>query len=254
MKATDNEGIGNRLLAALPPDELAGVCPHLTRVELAREQILHHSEVTLEHVYFPETAVLSYVFNTEDGVPFEVGLVGSNGVAGLCVALGTRRTPNHTEVLIGGSALRLNASVFEAEVRRVASLSRLALCYAQAAIVNAGQMQVCMRLHSLEERLACWLLLIYDPLPRKVLPLTQAAIGQMLGVPRNGVSASANQLRARGLIKYSRGNLMIQDRDALAEFACNCFQVVSEEYERVFSERTSGDSPGKIKIPNIGNI
>lgn len=247
MKVTDNEVIGNRLLAALSPDELSRLRPHLTRVELAREQILHHPEMSLEHVYFPETAVLSYVFNTEDGVPFEVGLVGSNGVAGLCVALGTRRTPNHTEVLIGGSALRLNASVLEAEMGRVSSLSRLALCYAQATIVNGGQMQVCMRLHSLEERLACWLLLIYDPLPRKVLPLTQAAIGQMLGVSRNGVSASAKRLQARGLIKYSRGHLMIQDRDALAEFACNCFQVVSKEYERVFSERASAASAQQDK-------
>lgn len=239
MKITGAEEIGNRLLASLPPEELARVRPHLVRVELVREQILHHPEVPLEHVYFPETAVLSHVFNTEEGVPLEVGLAGSNGLAGVCVALGTRRTPNHTEVLIGGTALRMSADVLEAEANRGGTLSELMRRYAQAIIVNGGQMQVCMRHHSLEERLACWLLLIYDPKPRKELPLTQAAIGQMLGVRRSGVSSSANRLQMKGLIKYSRGHLMIQDRDALAEFACNCLKVVSDEYEHVFEAKSA---------------
>lgn len=240
MNVTDNEEIGNRLLAAIPAKELARLCPHLTRVELDREQLVHHPELLLEHVYFPETAVLSYVHNTEDGMPLEVGLIGRNGLAGVCVALGTPRTPNQTEVLIGGTALRMSARSLREEMRSGGALADLLRRYAQATIVNAGQMQVCMRCHSLEERLAAWLLLI-DPLPRKTLPLKQEAIGQMLGVRRNRVSAAAHRMQAKGLIKYSRGLLMIQDRAALTEFACRCFKVVSDEYECVFSPSPVAD-------------
>lgn len=236
MKVKDDVGFGNRLLVALPGTESSCVCSHLSRVELSREQILHHPETPLDYVYFPETAVLSYVFITEGGVPLEVGSVGSNGLAGVCVALGARRMPNHTEVLIEGTALRMSACALREELSRAPVLSALIYRYAQATIVHSGQMQVCMRLHSLEERLAGWLLLLYDLNPPRPLPLTQRAIGQMLGVRRNGVSEAAGQLQERGLISYSRGRIAIPARQALAEFACNCYRVVQEEYERVFSK------------------
>jgi CRP-like cAMP-binding protein len=250
MKVTDKEGVGNRLLSALSAEEYDRVRPHLTRVELLPEQIIHYAEIPVSYVYFPETAALAYVYNTEEGVPLEVGTIANNGLAGVFVALGTRRTPNQTEVLIGGTALRLSANVMQAEAKRGGALSELVYRYAQATMVNAGQMQVCMRHHSLEERLACWLLLIYDSNSRKALPLTQAAIGQMLGVRRGGVSSAANHLQAKGLIKYSRGKLTILDREALVEFACRCFKVVSEEYESVFSEQSAGYSTSQTKYPD----
>lgn len=224
------------MLAALPAGELDRVRPLLARVELAREQVLHHAETPLEYVYFPETAVLSYVFNTEEGVPLEVGSAGNNGLAGVWVALGAGRTPYHTEVLIGGTALRMSADSLREELKRCPVLSALVYRYAQATIVHAGQMQVCMRLHSLEERLAGWLLLLYDLNPPRPLPLTQQAIGQMLGVRRSGVSEAAHHLQAKGLISYSRGQIAIPERQALAEFACNCYRVAQSEYERVFNE------------------
>lgn len=236
MRVTDDAGIGNRLLGALPGTESSCVCSHLSRVELSREQILHHPETPLEYVYFPETAVLSYVFITEAGVPLEVGSVGNNGLTGVCVALGARRTPNHTEVLIEGTALRMGAAALREEMKRAPTLSALVYRYAHATIVHSGQMQVCTRLHSLEERLAGWLLLLYDLNPPRPLPLTQRAIGQMLGVRRSGVSEAANQLQGRGLITYSRGRIEIPARQALAEFACNCYRIVQEEYESVFSD------------------
>lgn len=224
----------NRLLAALPAEELERVRPHLARVAFEREEIVQHPETPIENVYFPETAVLSYVFNTEDGEPLEVGTVGSNGLAGLSVALGTLRTPNQTEVLIGGTALRMCAPALQAEAQRCGKLGVLLRRYAQATIVHGGQMQVCIRLHTLGERLAAWLLLLHDLNPRESLPLTQQSISQMLGVRRSGVSVAANRLQTEGLINYSRGQIEITDRQALVGFACKCYAVIRDEYERVF--------------------
>jgi len=227
--------IKNRLLAALPAEEYDRVRPHLARLDLAQGQILHSPEMPLEQVYFPETAVLSYVFTTEDGVQLEVGNIGNNGLAGVGAARGVNRTPNQTEVLVGGTALWMSAASLRAEMKHDGALAVLLHRYAQATIVHAGQMQVCMRLHSLEKRLAGWLLLIHELRSQDALPLTQRAIGQMLGVRRSGVSDAAHQLQTNELINYSRGHITICNRQALAKFACNCFRVIHDEYERVFS-------------------
>lgn len=238
--AAPRSDIKNRLLAALPSEEFDRVHARLTRVEVAREQVLHHQETPIEYVYFPESAVLSYVFITEDGVPLEVGTVGSNGLAGVSAALGVIRTPNATEVLISGTALQMSATLLQAETKRGGVLAELLRRYAQATIVHAGQMQVCIRLHSLEERLAGWLLLLHELRSRDALPLTHQAIGQMLGVRRSGVSDAAHQLQTHGLIKYSRGLITVRDRQALTEFSCNCSRVIHNEYERVFLDQVSG--------------
>ncbi|HVF87644.1 MAG TPA: Crp/Fnr family transcriptional regulator [Pyrinomonadaceae bacterium] len=227
--------IKNRLLAALSAEEYGRVIPHLASVALSQGQIVHHPELPLEYVYFPETAVMSFVFITEDGVPLEVGTVGNNGLAGISASLGVNRTPNQTEVLIGGTAWRMSTTRLRAEILHGGALAELLPRYAQATIVHSGQMQVCMRLHSLEERLAGWLLLIYELRPQEALPLTQRSIGQMLGVRRSGVSDAANYLLTKGLISYSRGHITICDQPALAEFSCSCSRVIHDEYERVFS-------------------
>lgn len=226
---------GNRLLASLPANEYERLRPHLTRVELAPRQIIHFAETPIEHVYFPESAVLSYVFTTEDGTPLEVGTVGSNGVANVCVALGTDRTPNSTEVLLSGAAHRMSADVLRAEVKRDGALGVLLRRYAQAASVHAGQMQVCMRLHSQAERLAGWLLLIDEATQHERMPLTHADIGMMLGVTRSSISTIAGQLQAANLIDYSRGYIRVLDRHSTADYACNCFRIIHDEYERVFA-------------------
>ena len=224
----------NRLLAELPADEYNRVRQHLTFIDLTQGETLFHPETPLEYVYFPETAVLSYVFNTEDGVALEVGTVGRNGLAGVSVALDTFRTPNAVEVLIGGAALRMSAHRLRSQMNLGGALPAMLYRYAQATIVHSGQMQVCGRLHSPAERLAGWLLLIYNLNPPRMLPLTHEAIGQMLGVRRSGVTEVANQLRTQGLITYSRGQIAICDREALTDFACKCVRVISDEYERVF--------------------
>lgn len=225
----------NRLLEALPTEEYVRLRPLLSPVDVVQEQILHHPDVPAEHVYFPQSAVLSYVFSTEDGVPLEVGMVGRNGMAGVWLTLDTERTPNYTEVLIGGTALRMSAQTLLQEVARGGTLPKLLHRSAQAAAVHSGQMQVCMRLHSMEVRLAGWLLLLHDLRPSDTLPLTQRAIGQMLGVRRQGVSDSAHRLQSDKLISYSRGRIVINDRDALQNFACNCYEVIHREYELVFA-------------------
>ena len=48
----------NRLLAALAPDDLGRFAPHLDLVELAHGAVLHEPPGEVDHVWFPEGAVV----------------------------------------------------------------------------------------------------------------------------------------------------------------------------------------------------
>lgn len=202
----------NRLLAVLAETtEGACVAAHLTPIELTPGQILHHAEQAIEDVYFPLTVILSCVYNSENGVSLEVGTIGNNGLAGISIALGTNRTPYATEVLIGGAAWRMKAKALQSLLHsdEAETLKKLLLRYAHASLVHSGQMQVCLRMHGLEVRLAGWLRLLYDFNCQAILPLTHYAIGQMLGVRRTVVTLALGHLQTARLVGVTRGRITI---------------------------------------------
>jgi CRP-like cAMP-binding protein len=83
--------VHNRLLAALPRDDLAALAPHLEPVSLAIGQVLAEPGEPLAHVYFPETAIFSVINRMADGAAVEVGTVGNEGLVGLARCSRPRR-------------------------------------------------------------------------------------------------------------------------------------------------------------------
>jgi len=69
-----------------------------------------------------------------------------------------------------------------------------------------------------------------------VLPLTQDALAQMIGVKRNSTSASAHALQEAGVIKYSRGKIQITDLEGLKHMTCECYKAVAVQYNRLLHE------------------
>jgi hypothetical protein len=63
--------------------------------------------------------------------------------------------------------------------------------------------------------------------------MTQDLIANMLGVRREGVTASAGNLQEDGLIRYSRGRITILDRARLEKRVCECYAVVRKECDRL---------------------
>ena len=112
----------------------------------------------------------------------------------------------------------------------------LLLRYVQSLITQISQTAVCNRLHSLEQQLCRWLLINHDQLQTDRLVMTHDLIANMLGVRREGVSVSAGNLQRAGVIKYSRGVIEILDRELLKHHACECYQVVMDEYDRLLGE------------------
>ncbi len=107
------------------------------------------------------------------------------------------------------------------------------LRYTQALITQMAQTAVCNRHHSIDQQLCRWLLLSLDRLPDNQLTMTQELIANMLGVRREGVTASALKLQNAGLIRYARGHIHVLDRRGLEARTCECYAAVRREYDRL---------------------
>jgi len=227
----------NHLLAVLPASEMQRWLPQLEPVTLTLGQVLYESGVTLEHVYFPTTAIVSLLYVMEDGASAEIAVVGNEGVVGVSLFMGGESTPSRAVVQSAGHGFRLKAQLVKDEFNRAGPVMHLLLRYTQALITQMAQTAVCNRHHSLDQQLCRWLLLSLDRLPGNELVMTQELIANMLGVRREGVTEGALKLQQAGLIRYARGRITVLDRAALEKRACECYAVVRKEYDRLLPNR-----------------
>lgn len=223
----------NHLLLALPVDERERLFPTLQSVSLSLGEVVYQYGEHLEHIFFPTGAVVSLVYTTRDGSTAEMGLVGNEGAVGVALFLGGETTPNRAVVQIAGRALRMPANVLRYEFARGNAFQRVLLRYTQALITQISQTAVCNRLHSVEQRLSRWLLLSHDRVKSSELLMTQEFISNMLGGRRESVTVAAARLQDAGLIHYSRGRIVILDRNGLEAATCECYRVVKDELDRL---------------------
>jgi CRP-like cAMP-binding protein len=227
--------VANRLLGGLPPEERERIQRTLQPVTFALGDVVYESGGHLEHIYFPTNSVVSLLYTMEDGSTAEMGMAGNDGVVGVALFLGGETTPNRGVVLIAGGAFKMKAKILRQEFARGGSLQRVLLRYTQALITQISQTAVCNRLHPVEKRLCRWLLLCHDRVASDELEMTQEFIANMLGGRRESVTVAAGHLQDAGVIHYSRGHIAILDRKGLEAAACECYAIVSEEFDRLFA-------------------
>lgn len=225
----------NRILSAAPTEEYERLLPRLEYVELHRGDVLHEAGEQIPHVYFPYSGTISVTVPMQDGEQTEVGVVGREGMLGLPLVLGTDTAPLRAFSQVSGGAMRMRAADFREEVGRRAGLYDLLLRYAQTFFVQTAVTAACNRLHPLEGRLPKWLLMTRDLAESDRLDLTHEFVGVMLGVRRAGVTEALGALRSEGLIEHSRGQITILDVERLGRKSCECYRVVSDEYDRLLS-------------------
>jgi len=231
-------GHENHLLAALPHYIQQSWVAQLEAVQMPLGEVLYESGVTLGHVYFPTTAIVSLLYVTESGASAEIAVVGREGIVGISLFMGGESTPSRAVVQSAGQGLRLRAQVIKDEFNRVPVL-HLLLRYTQALITQMSQTAVCNRHHSLDQQLCRWLLLSLDRLDGTALVMTQELIANMLGVRREGVTEAAVKLQRCGLIHYARGHIQVIDRLGLERRSCECYAVVKHEYDRLLPNRVA---------------
>lgn len=221
------ELLTNRILTALPGADFARLLPHLEPVELACDENLYFLGDAPEFIYFPEDAVVSHLHVLSDGGTIESDVVGCEGMTGLSAVFNSHPPERWTKVTIGGSAMRLRAEAVREEFARSGAVQRALLSYAATRLAQVSQRAVCNGLHSVEQRLCSWLLMIHDRAGKDGLPLTHERIARHLGTRRAGITELATELRSRGHISYSRGLIRITNRRGLEACACECYRTQS---------------------------
>ena len=237
-KHTDN-ALMNHLLAALPADEFARLKPDLLPVSLSLGEVIYESGELLEYIYFPTTAIISLLYIMENGSTAEIGMSGNDGLVGIALYMGGSTTPSRAVVQSAGNAFRLRSKALKFEFGLNGVFQNILLRYTQSLMTQISQTAVCNRLHSVEQQLCRWLLINHDLLQTNKLIMTHDLIANMLGVRREGVSIAAGNLQKKGLIKYARGTITMLDRQGLEVAACECYQVVKEEYDRLLGKYIS---------------
>lgn len=223
----------NRLLAALPQDSWQRVRASLEYAPLSRRQELYAGSEGMSHAYFPTSALVSLMNFTDSGASSESALVGNDGMVGISMLMGGGSTCSHAVVLNSGDAFRLPAQALKEEFQRAGPAMEMLLRYTQALLTQMAQRAVCNRHHNLAQQLARCLLLSLDRNPGAEIVMTQEVIANRLGVRREGVSEGTHQLQRLGVINNRRGRIQVLDRRALESRACECYEVVKRECDRL---------------------
>lgn len=230
----------NKMLASLPESEFDELLRYIEPVSLVTGHDLYRFQQEVDFAYFPETAVISQLYLLEDGSTSGASIVGSEGMIGLSAIFGSGPPAYRSQVIVGGSALRVRAEVIKHEFVRGRCLQQLLLGHIGARLEQLAQKAVCNGRHRVPERLCTWLLMIRDRASEEQLPLTQEQIAHHLGARRPGITAYCKALRDNGIISYHRGLIRILDRTALEASACECYWALAS------IDRAGSSTPGRV--------
>ena len=234
MSPADQASSPNLLVGAMTPGDFALISPHLERVSLEQQQTVALPDQPIEHVYFPEGGITSITSEGQNGRKTEVGIVGREGFAGIAVLLGAGQSPHHTFVQVGGSsALRIGAAEFLEVVAQSPSLQALLLRYVQTFLIQSAHSTVANAQHSLESRLARWLLMCHDRMEEDEFRLTHEFMSMMIAAQRTGVTVCLHILEGAGLIRSKRSRVIILDREGLTDLADGAYGTPEAEYCRL---------------------
>ncbi|HXN73537.1 MAG TPA: Crp/Fnr family transcriptional regulator [Candidatus Acidoferrales bacterium] len=233
LKANGGDGNGrvtqNKILLSLPGKEFSSVFPALELQELPTHVILNEMSEPIEFAYFIESGLASVLNVMQDGKSVEVGLTGSEGFVGIPLLVGFNSSPSRVVMQIEGSAFKISAKNLAAVLSTCPKLERSLLRFSQELAVQAAQVAACNRLHEVDERLARWLLMSQDRVGGDIIRLTQEFLAHMLGTRRASVTVAAGMLQKAGLIKYSRGEVIIVNRKELEDASCECYGAIKRQ-------------------------
>jgi CRP-like cAMP-binding protein len=224
--------IKNRLLETLTPEESERLTPGMELVHLPQSKIVYFPGDHVRYAYFPNDGMFSLLSTTEDGATVEVSMVGNEGLIGLPVVLQINQMPYEVMIQITSDAVKIRADLIKKEFDQGGNFQKLVLRYTHLLLTQIAQSSVCNHFHSVTKRLSRWLLIAQDRVQSETLTLTQEIIAHMLGIQRTGVTMAAGELQRAGLIRYSRGKIVLLNREELEAASCECYRIVKEEFDR----------------------
>lgn len=223
----------NGLLDSLPSEVREPLLAASETVELTIGDVLWQPLERIEHVYFPLDSFISQLYPVDSQENLELALVGREGMLGIPLVLGVNSTVMQALVQGTGKAVRIDTAAFLKELDMLPDLRRRLCRYVYVIMAQLALTVTCNSFHSLDARLARWLLMTHDRSPSGSFHLTHKFLGQMLGVRRVGVTNAAGRLQKRKYVRYSRGNINVLNRAGLEKISCSCYESDKGIYQRV---------------------
>jgi CRP-like cAMP-binding protein len=206
VPATAHVPIRNRILSKLAKAEYRRLRPSLEQVALHENQVLYGPGDTVDHVYFPNDAVVSLLFDVNERRTVEVAMEGNEGAVGLAIYLGGVNACNLSVVRQAGTAMRMDVNALTKCANQRGDLQELLRRYIHA-------------------------LVTHDRMGSSELHATQESIAHMLGVRRSSVTAAASGFHKQHIIDYRRGRIAILDRRKLRAACCDCYAMMKRQYD-----------------------
>jgi CRP-like cAMP-binding protein len=227
--------IGNRLLAALPPADFDLLAPYLRKISFEQDAVLLRSGDQIEQVYFPCSGAISFMQDMPNGQTAATAVIGNEGAVGILSALRSSRSPMTAVVRVAGHALQIPARRFQVATNQSGAIRHAVQTHYRALLAQFQHVAACNALHSVEARLARWLLHIHDRVDGDVLPLTQETLSELLGVRRTTVTHVVRKLRTLRAIRSDRRGSIEIDRPQLEGLACECYELMRRRIDRIVS-------------------
>ncbi len=221
---------------AVPADQRSAIEQRLEPFRHQVRESVYRQGERIESVVFPLSGVFSLVVESTDGPPVEIATVGAEGFVGLPVFLQATLTGAHVAFSqVEGEALRMDAAEFLDVVNAAPGLRAALQRYSMALMTQVARGAACNRVHSVEQRASRWLLQTHDRVEGDRFSLRREFLAQMLAEDHGAVDVATDALTGAGVIAYDGESLTVRDRAGLERASCSCYQVVREEYERLFS-------------------
>src|SRR5476651_2376925 len=241
---------GNRLLGELEASSRKRIDPHLEPVTLKLGAVVCDAGGLLKHAYFPEGSVLSLLTVLENGAAIETANIGREGAFGLFAAMYSRVSFILRIVQLEGRMVRCPIELLQAEFKNSEHVRNLFVSYSETQLSQVQQTVACNSMHTTEERMCRWLLMMHDRAEGKALPYTHEFLSHMLGSNRKSVTLAAQSLQTAGLISYHRGKIQVVDRPGLEKASCECYAIVKERFDAFLTPpltAVQGNTKGRRK-------
>ena len=233
MRQSRPQRTNNKLLARLPAATSRQITKRSDEIELQPGDTLSTAGELMRNVYFLTSGLASLVAGVNGHSRVDVALVGDEGMVGVSLVLGVLSAQQTATVRCAGTAWRMPAKEFAAVLSGNEALRERLNLYVYVCMGQLSQSASCTHYHTLEARLARWLLVARDRLGADSFLLTHESLAHMLGVRRAGVTGAASALREQGLIRYTRGAIVVVNRAGLERAACGCYAHTNDAYIRV---------------------
>jgi CRP-like cAMP-binding protein len=233
MKPDIERQSANQLLNSLEPPAFERVARKLKRVKLRTKEVVYRPNEPIDHVLFPENAILCLMTLMSNGDTIEAATVGREGASWISASVGAPSMPCETIVVIEGTALKLAIGDLDRELKENGHFRDVLTEYSHALLIASMRTSACNGLHRLQERCARWILMTLDRVDSDRFAVTKEFLAQLLGTNRPTVSVLVSTLEKAGILNVQGSWVTLADRNRLKEAACECYVIIRKNYDVV---------------------